>query len=286
MATIEDTLRMREELIKSIEEHKLALANSLIGYDKIFPHSASALANINPISQMIAAHSASALVNLDPKIQEALELNAAALTHTRLIFQEFLDQNNSACSHINSVFQDISSDYKLFNEAGLFPKWQDLPNFMDLSSIYDDEKIEHSDSKLTNLKNISDPDSKRIFQKVKSISEAIQYDNIIRTPTKRKKIFKRKVSIRNAHAIRQRYKNKQFKSLYKSLLSYSLNKLDVKTTPFFIGVIEYVKDLPIPENLKIYFSIMLVPLLFRMYYLITHSDALAEKTNNPREEVK
>ena len=358
MATIEDTLRMREEFIKSIEEQQLALTNSLMGFGQIIPHSASVLAAANPISQMITAHSASvlaaanpisqmiaahstsaladtspilqgiaahsaaaladtspilqgiaahsaaalaaaspmiqeiatqsafALANLEPKIQEALELNAAALAHTSFIFQEFLDQNNSLCAHISPVFQDIASDYKLFNKAGLFPKSQDLPTFMDLSPIYDDDKIAHSDSELTNFKNIPDSDSEKIFQKAISISEAIQYDRIISKPTKKKKIFKRKVSIRTAHALRQRYKTKQLKSLYESLLSYSLNKLDKERTEFFIKLVGITIGLPIPDNMKWYFAILLLPILYRNYVLSTHQTALSEKQNTLKEQQK
>ena len=253
MATIEDTLRMREEFIKSIEESKSAIADILEKYDSTI------YGNLNISSQFYEPFLLSA------KWQQHFYETIARTNNWQQKFFETIAHTNDWQQQLYETIARANDWRQQFNEA-----------------LATNNYYEH----VINCANITEPDFEKILQQVKAVSEAIQYDTAVRKNTTKKKKFKRKVSIRNAHAIRQRYKNKQINSLCKNVLSYSLNKLDVKTTPFFIGIIEYVKDLPIPENLKIYFSIMLIPLWIRMYYLITHSDALAEKTNNPQEEVK
>lgn len=371
MATIEDTLHMHEELIKSIEKQQKALDSSLLWFGQTCLNSASALANLTiPISKILTApgastlvnatsilnginaHSASALANMTISASKTVDVSGlSSLSNTASILREMyahsasaladmtipaskifdvpsvsalsnvasilngmyahsasaltdmtipiskvmgildpeilktVTQNASTSANINPIFQDIASDYKLFNEAGLFPKSQDLPHFIDLSSSYDDEKIETLNSELANLKKITDSDSEKIFQQTKSLSEAIQYDIIINTHTRKKKKLKRKVSIRNAHVIRQRYKSKQLKSLYDSLLSYS-SKLNKENCYFFITVLNTIIGLPIPDKAKWFFAILLSPILYKAYVLSNHQTVLNEKQNTLEEQQK
>ena len=281
MATIEDTLRMREEFIKSIEESKSAIADILEKYDSTI------YGNLNTSSQfyepfLLSAkwqqHFYETIARTNNWQQKLYETIAHSNDWQQQLYKTIAHSNDWQRKFFETIAHTNDWQQQLYETIARANDWRQQFN----EALATNNYYEH----VINCANITEPDFEKILQQVKAVSEAIQYDTAVRKNTTKKKKFKRKVSIRNAHAIRQRYKNKQINSLCKNVLSYSLNKLDVKTTPFFIGIIEYVKDLPIPENLKIYFSIMLIPLWIRMYYLITHSDALAEKTNNPQEEVK
>lgn len=317
MATIENTLLLREELTKSIEESKKILAaahpglailfSASIEYnEEFYPHDINrsiwekflldTYASKNKWEQKLLemgvhhsqwkhllqeSHLNS--IKWEKLLQTAFKNSTIYdFPFNKVLFLKTIYEDQSLLDVIN---HDITEDYKLFNEAGLFPKSQDLPHFIDLSSSYDDEKIETLNSELANLKNITDSDSEKIFQQTKSLSEAIQYDIIINTHTRKKKKLKRKVSIRNAHVIRQRYKSKQLKSLYDGLLSYS-SKLNKENCYFFITVLNTIIGLPIPDKAKWFFAILLSPILYKAYVLSNHQTVLNEKQNTLEEQQK
>lgn len=267
MATIEEALIIREQANRYIEESKLAFTAIIEKYDP------SLLKNINYERQITESF---LLSNFQQ--QQIYESIIRAQEQQKKIYESLFHNNYRYKQIYETIIHTNDWQKQLYEAINYANNWQQQFN----EALIKAKNFEH----INDYSDITEPNFEKILQQCKAVSVALKYDTVFRKNTKKKNNFKRKVSIKNAHALRQKYKNKQINSLCQNILSYSLNKLDIKTTPFFIGIIEHVKDLPIPEHFKIYFSIMLIPLWIRLYYLITHPNALSEKIDKQKGEDK
>lgn len=295
MATIEEALIIREQANRYIEESKLAFTAIIEKYDP------SLLKNINYERQitesfLLSNFQQQQIYESIIRVQEQQKKFYESLFHNnyryKQIYETIIHTNDwqkqlyEAINYANNWQQQLYESIayannwqqQLYENITYANNWQQQFN----EALIKAKNFEH----INDYSDITEPNFEKILQQCKAVSVALKYDTVFRKNTKKKNNFKRKVSIKNAHALRQKYKNKQINSLCQNILSYSLNKLDIKATPFFIGIIEHVKDLPIPEHFKIYFSIMLIPLWIRLYYLITHPNALSEKIDKQKGEDK
>ena len=123
-------------------------------------------------------------------------------------------------------------------------------------------------------------DFKKIFQQVESLSDTIHSElDTIAKPSKIKKPFKRKISVKKAQTLCQKYKTHQLRHLYKNLRSFALVKLNEKNLLLFWNAINAILSFGLPDELKNYFIILAIPIWFRLFYLTNFSDALGEGKN-------
>ena len=246
---------------------------------EIVANTAKMYADINPVASELVANAAKMYAGMSPVASEIIADTVKMYADADTTFLTKILKNETLLS---SISQKISSDFNFFDEAGLFPDSQTLPDFKEIcrqlkSNNQSNDYIQDNDS-IKSLKKESekiDPDFTEIIQHAESLSEIIKNTKHL----KPKKSFKRKISVRKAQSLCQKYKAHQIRYLYKELHAFAVSKLDKENLKLFLGIIGFILALPLPDNLKWYFGLFTTPFWCRLIYLTNFSDILRENKN-------
>ena len=246
---------------------------------EIVANTAKMYADLKPVGSELIANVAKMYADLSPMASKVIADTVKMYADTTTTFLSEIQKNENL---LLSISQKISLDFNFFNEAGLFPDSHTLPYFKEAShqSKFKNQSNDYiqEDDSINSLKNQSekiDPDFTEIIQCTESLSETPK----ISKHAKNKKSFKRKISVRKAQLLCQKYKTHQIRYLYKELHSFALSKLDKENLKLFLGIISSILALPLPDNIKWYFGLFTIPFWCRLIYLTNFSDISHENKN-------
>ena len=181
-------------------------------------------ADVQPVGVKLYDEILNARANIQPKLHDYAINSAKFLSEVQSLISEL----SKSTGLLSDVGKGIAFDYNIFYSAGLFPPSQSLPELKDYkaqNTMADnfDKDIQALVDNLRKQSSEFEQDFKKIFQQVESLSDTIHSElDTIAKPSKIKKPFKRKISVKKAQTLCQKYKTHQLRHLYKNLRSFAL----------------------------------------------------------------